>query len=353
MAAKQKPRYDGHCRDLGLNDISQPHVIRFRNPQEGTVEFVDSVRGLIQFENAELDDLIIARSDGVPTYNFTVVVDDWDMRITHVIRGDDHINNTPRQINILKALGADIPQYAHVPMILGPDGKRLSKRHGADGVMQFYDMGILPHALLNYLVRLGWSHGDKEIFSREEMIEYFDPQAVSSSPAAINLEKLLWLNHHYLKTENPTYIAGLLVDYLKKVGVDPTSGPSLEEIVKIQVERCKTLVEMAERSAFFFKSSVEWNPAAVSKHITPDIIPILKALHARFQHLSEWTKENIHAELVAEAEAQGMGLGRLAQPVRIAVTGDTVSPPIDSTLCVLGRDATLSRLQGFLDFVVA
>jgi glutamyl-tRNA synthetase len=203
MVDKQKPRYDGCCRDAQPNDSNAPHVIRFRNPLEGDVVFDDQVFGPIAVSNAELDDLIIARTDGTPTYNFTVVVDDWDMQITHVIRGTDHINNTPRQINILKALGAEVPQYAHVPMILGEDGKRLSKRHGAVSVLQYRDEGFLPEAVLNYLVRLGWSHGDQEVFSREEMMQLFDLEHVNKSPAAVNTEKLAWLNQHYLKEAEP------------------------------------------------------------------------------------------------------------------------------------------------------
>ncbi|MBL4852529.1 MAG: glutamate--tRNA ligase, partial [Gammaproteobacteria bacterium] len=258
MANKQKPRYDGCCRDLP--EISQgaapeagaPHVIRFRNPTEGAVSFDDKIRGIISFNNQELDDLIIARTDGTPTYNLTVVVDDADMGITHVVRGDDHINNTPRQINILKALNADVPHYAHLPMILGDDGKRLSKRHGAVSVMQYRDDGYLPDALLNYLVRLGWSHGDQEVFSKDEMVELFDLTSVSKSAAAFNTSKLQWFNQHYIKAGDLDDTAERLAFHFKQQGIDTSAGPALIDLVAAQRERAKTLLEMAENSRFFF-----------------------------------------------------------------------------------------------------
>lgn len=247
---KEKPRYDGHCRDR-QDQPTENFVVRFRNPTTGYVEFNDLIRGQLLFANAELDDLIIARSDGSPTYNFTVVVDDWDMKITHVIRGDDHINNTPRQINILRALDATVPLYAHVPMILGDDGKRLSKRHGATGVMQYREQGFLPEALLNYLVRLGWSHGDQEIFSREEMIKYFEISAIHKSPAAFNTEKLLWLNQHYIKHSDPQQVAKELAWHMQNLAIDTSKGPALTDLIAIQADRVKTLREMAEKSRYF------------------------------------------------------------------------------------------------------
>ncbi|MCB1902631.1 MAG: glutamate--tRNA ligase, partial [Gammaproteobacteria bacterium] len=251
MKRKEKPRYDGHCRSLAV-DPGQPHVVRFRNPESGVVVIDDLVKGKIAVSNEELDDLIIRRSDGSPTYNLSVVVDDMDMDITHVIRGDDHVNNTPRQINILQALGRELPRYAHVPMILGSDGARLSKRHGAVGVMQYMEDGFLPEALLNYLIRLGWSHGDQEVFSLEEMIQLFDIEDVNRAPSTFNYEKLLWLNQHYIKESNPLHIAHLLSPHLGRLGIDPSAGPDLVEVVKAQQERAKTLVEMAEISAFFY-----------------------------------------------------------------------------------------------------
>jgi glutamyl-tRNA synthetase len=339
---KEKARYDGLCRDKG--EQSGSYVIRFRNPDEGVVEFDDLIRGKIAFSNSELDDLIIARSDGTPTYNFTVVVDDWDMNITHVIRGDDHVNNTPRQINILRALGATPPLYAHVSMILGSDGKRLSKRHGAVGVMQYREEGFLPEALLNYLVRLGWSHGDQEIFSRAELIELFDIGGINKAPAAFNNEKLLWLNQHYIKTLDPEHVAKELAWHMQQLGIDVSQGPSLVEVVKAQAERAKTLREMAEKSRYFY-GDVQYNEEAVKKHITPDVLPALQALTAGLVGLSDWGKEAIHALINETAEKLGIKMGKIAQPLRVAVTGDTVSPSIDITLVLLGKEQTLARLN--------
>ncbi len=342
---KQKPRYDGHCRDLSPRESNEPYVIRFRNPKEGMVTFEDMIRGTITISNNELDDLIIARTDGTPTYNLTVVVDDWDMKITHVIRGDDHINNTPRQINILKALGAELPQYGHVPMILGPDGKRLSKRHGAVSVLQYCQEGYLPEALVNYLVRLGWSYGDQEIFSRDEMIQYFDVNAISRSPAAFNPSKLIWLNQHYMKTLSPILVAEPLGDQLKKLGVDYHQGPSLEQVVALQAERTKTLEEMAERSIYFYQDVTGYDEKAARKHLTPDIAAALKITHDRIAALTNWDKEAIHQVIINVAEESGLKLGKLAQPIRVAVTGNTVSPPIDATLFLIGQQQVVDRLK--------
>ncbi|WP_423063419.1 glutamate--tRNA ligase [Candidiatus Paracoxiella cheracis] len=342
---KQKPRYDGHCRDLSPRESNEPYVIRFRNPKEGMVTFEDMIRGTITISNNELDDLIIARTDGTPTYNLTVVVDDWDMKITHVIRGDDHINNTPRQINILKALGAELPQYGHVPMILGPDGKRLSKRHGAVSVLQYRQEGYLPEALVNYLVRLGWSYGDQEIFSRDEMIQYFDVNAISRSPAAFNPSKLIWLNQHYMKTLSPILVAEPLGDQLKKLGVDYHQGPSLEQVVALQAERTKTLEEMAERSIYFYQDLTGYDEKAARKHLTPDIAAALKITHDRIAALTNWDKEAIHQVIINVAEESGLKLGKLAQPIRVAVTGNTVSPPIDATLFLIGQQQVVDRLK--------
>ncbi len=349
-ANKEKPRYDGFCRDR-KDQPEGPYVIRFKNPLEGVVEFDDLIRGNVSFNNTELDDLIIARSDGTPTYNFTVVVDDWDMKITHVIRGDDHINNTPRQINILRALGATPPSYAHVPMILGSDGKRLSKRHGAVGVMQYREDGFLPEALLNYLVRLGWSHGDQEIFSIQEMIQYFDIHDINNSPAAFNTEKLLWLNQHYIKNSDPEHVAKELAWHMQQLDIDVTQGPALTDIVKAQAERAKTVREMAEKSRYFYSDSVEYNPDAVSKHLTPDVKPALVAVQAALSELKEWNKETIHQTILNIAEKMELKIGKIAQPLRIAVTGDVVSPSIDLTLCLLGQERVLARLNNALNLL--
>lgn len=342
---KEKPRYDGHCRDLNLDANGGPFVVRFRNPTEGVVSFDDQVRGTITFANSELDDLIIARSDGTPTYNFCVVVDDYDMQITHVIRGDDHINNTPRQINILRALGATVPVYAHLPMILGPDGKRFSKRHGAVSVMQYRDDGYLPEALLNYLVRLGWAYGDQEIFSREEMIQYFSLKAVSKAAAAFNPEKLLWLNQHYIKTSSLEYVAEQLAWQLHHMGVSTNEGPALTDVVLAQRERAKTLKEMAEKSRCFYEPSVVFDEAAVASHMTAESLPVLIAARQKLAALADWQEATIHEAINQIASEQNLKLGKIAQPIRVAITGNTISPSIDTTLRLMGKDRTLKRLE--------
>lgn len=266
MAKGEKPRYDGRCRHSHEHHADdEPCVVRFANPQEGSVVFDDQIRGPIEFSNQELDDLIIRRTDGSPTYNFCVVVDDWDMEITHVIRGEDHINNTPRQINILKALKAPVPVYAHVSMINGDDGKKLSKRHGAVSVMQYRDDGYLPEALLNYLVRLGWSHGAQEIFTREEMIKYFTLNAVSKSASAFNTDKLLWLNHHYINALPPEYVATHLQWHIEQENIDTRNGPQLADLVKLLGERCKTLKEMAQSCRYFYEDFAEFDADAAKK----------------------------------------------------------------------------------------
>jgi len=350
MARKEKPRYDGKCRDgVDHPPADIPPVVRFRNPQEGAVVVEDLVRGRVVFENRELDDLIIARSDGTPTYNFTVVVDDLDMKITHVIRGDDHLNNTPRQLNMLLALGAQPPVYAHVPMILGADGARLSKRHGAVSVMQYRDEGYLPEALLNYLVRLGWSHGDQEIFPLEELIRLFDVTNVHSSAAAVNPDKLLWLNQHYIKTADPKHVAHHLGYHLGKLGIDPATGPDLVEVVMAQRERAKTLSEMAAASAFLFQEVEAYDPKDAKAHLKPEAREPLADLRAQLAALPQWVAGEIHAAVQAVAEARGLKLGKIAQPVRVAVAGRAVSPPIDITLTLLGRERTLQRLDRALD----
>jgi glutamyl-tRNA synthetase len=344
VATKQKPKYDGHCRRLTQAPTADASfVIRFCNPEHGAVVVHDQVHGEVTFQNSELDDLIIARTDGTPTYNFTVVVDDFDMKVTHVIRGDDHLNNTPRQINMLLALGAKPPVYAHVPMILGSDGKKLSKRHGAVSVLQYRDEGFLPHALLNYLVRLGWSHGDQEIFSREEMIAFFDVQHLNNSPAAFNLEKLLWLNQHYLKTCEPEYIAQQLLWHMQNQNIDCSKGPALTEIVLVQRERVKTLKEMAERSRFFYEDIV------TDLVLPKDIRLAMQKLALKFKELPVWSGEAIHQALQEAVYEHNLKLGNLAQPLRIITTGGTVSPPIDVTLRLLGKEKVLARLQTVLD----
>ncbi|CDH43631.1 glutamate--tRNA ligase [Candidatus Contendibacter odensensis] len=352
MARKDKPRYDGRYRDYqGPPRPDVEPVVRFKNPQEGEVVVDDLIRGRIVIRNSELDDLIIARADGSPTYNFCVVVDDLDMGITHVIRGDDHINNTPRQINIFQALGATPPQFAHVPMILGADGKRLSKRHGAVSVMQYRDDGFLPEAVLNYLVRLGWSHGDQEIFSLEELIQLFDLTAVNKAPSAFNPDKLLWLNQHYFKTSDPAHVARHLSWHIGQLGIDPSEGPELTEVVKAFRERAKTLKEMAENSAFLYCEFEAYEEKAASKNLTVAAEAPLQQLHEALAAVSEWQGESIHAAVSRVAEQSGLALGKVAQPLRVAVSGTAVSPPIDTTLELLGRCKTLARIKRALDYI--
>ena len=346
MAHKEKPRYDGHCRGGVEPPVGVAPVVRFKNPHDGVAVVEDLIRGRVVFQNTELDDLIIARSDGTPTYNFTVVVDDMDMEVSHVIRGDDHLNNTPRQINMLKALKVTPPAYAHVPMILGPDGSRLSKRHGAVSVMQYRDDGFLPEALLNYLVRLGWSHGDQEIFTLDEMVALFEVTKVHSSAAAFNPEKLLWLNQHYIKTSHPQHVARHLSWHLGKLGIDPAAdGPALADVVLAQRERAKTLVEMAHNSVFFYQDFEDYDPKAAAKHLKSDIAPAVVDLRQRLAALTSWTPEALHEAVHATAATHGLDLGKLAQPLRVMISGRGVSPPIDVTLALVGQERVLSRLD--------
>ena len=298
MANKEKPRYNGKCRDANIVELDREPVIRFKNPVDGVVTIPDLVKGDIVVANKELDDLIIARGDGTPTYNLTVVVDDMDMKVTHVIRGDDHINNTPRQMNILNALGANLPKYAHLPMILGADGARLSKRHGAVSVMQFRDEGYLPEALLNYLVRLGWSHGDQEIFSLDEIVEYFELADVNVSASTFNMEKLLWLNHHYIMTAEPEHVARHLSWHMGQLNLDLSTGPDLVDVVKIQRERSKTLVEMAAASVYFYKEFESYDEKAVKKNFTAGTELVLSSLHERLFAVTDWNAESIHDVIV-------------------------------------------------------
>lgn len=354
MAQKLKPRYDGCCRDLGrVPKPGEEAVVRFKNPQDGEVVVEDRVKGRVVFQNAELDDLIIARADGSPTYNFTVVVDDMDMEITHVIRGDDHLNNTPRQMNILRALGVEPPVYAHVPMILDEQGKKLSKRTGAASVMEYRDMGYLPEAVLNYLVRLGWSHGDQEIFSLDEMIALFDIEDLNSAASSLNLSKLAWLNQHYMRTLDPQYVARHFRWHLGRRDIDPSNGPAPERVVQVMADRVKTLAEMAAAAEFFYREPQEYEEKAARKNLTPEAVPVLEELRQRLSALPEWTAPAIHEVVAAIAESGGLGMGKVAQPLRVAVSGTSVSPPIDVTLDVVGRESTLRRIDRALAYIRA
>jgi glutamyl-tRNA synthetase len=352
MAHKQKPRYDGHCRQRQI-DPDAPHVIRFRNPADGVVIVDDLIRGRVPFANEELDDLIIRRTDGAPTYNLSVVVDDADMKITHVIRGDDHLNNTPRQINILHALGHEPPRYAHVPMILGDDGARLSKRHGAVSVISYRDQGYLPEALLNYLVRLGWSHGDREIFSVEQMIELFDIGDVNKSASAFNTDKLNWLNQQYLQHADPARIARLLSPHMGRLDIDPSTGPDLVEVVKAQAARAKTLTELAEISAFCYRDFDEFDEVSAKKHLRLVAREPLERVRAAFELMAyeDWTPEELKRVVDRIAEELEVNMGKVAQPLRVAIVGRAASPGIDETLMLVGKDATLRRIDKALAYI--
>ncbi|MCH2058202.1 MAG: glutamate--tRNA ligase [Thalassotalea sp.] len=338
-------KYNGMWRDRTDYPKDKPYVIRFKNPLEGDVVINDIVKGDITISNSQLDDLIIARSDGSPTYNLTVVVDDWDMKVSHVVRGDDHISNTPKQINILKALGATVPQYAHIPMILGDDGKRLSKRHGAVSVMQYRDEGYLPEALLNYLVRLGWSHGDQEIFSVDEMIELFDLTGCNRAPSAFNTDKLIWVNQHYMKTLEPSYVAEHLAWHMADQGINTDNGPALEEIVKVQADRVKTLKEMAAISAYFYQDFTEFDATALKKHLRPVAAEPLTVVKEKLAALENWVAADIHAAINATAEELELGMGKVGMPLRVAATGAGNSPSLDVTLELLPKEKVLARID--------
>jgi glutamyl-tRNA synthetase len=350
MADKIKPRYDGCCRDKNL-PAGDDTVVRFRNPLEGDVIIDDMVKGQVVINNRELDDLIIERTDGTPTYNLTVVVDDWDMEMTHIIRGDDHLNNTPRQINILKALGAKLPVYAHVPMILGDDGKRLSKRHGAVSVIQYKEDGYLPEALINYLVRLSWSHGDQEIFSRDEMIELFDAININRSASAFNTEKLNWLNQHYIKNTPVDVLAEDMRQYISEQGFHTTDGPDLHAVLKVYAERCSTLVELASEIQFLYDDFDDYNANQAKKQFKESALPILESLKQQYSALDDWSAEAIHHVVENTVKDQEVGFGKVGQPLRLAVTGHGKSPSIDITLELLGKEKTLRRLDQAMDFI--
>ena len=349
LAAKEKPRYNGAYRDANAGFRDDPNrVIRFRNPLDGVVAWDDKVKGRIEIANSELDDLVIFRSDGYPTYNFAVVVDDIDMRITDVVRGDDHVNNTPRQINIYRALGAEVPNFAHLPMILDEEGAKLSKRTGAADVMGYRDAGYLPHALLNYLVRLGWSHGDQEIFSIDEMIRLFDLKDVNPKASRLDMAKLGWLNQQYLKSDDPATVAPHLAYHLQKAGYDLARGPAPADVVIAMRDRVQTLKDMAERAAVWYQPLTQYDDAAVAKHLTAAASAPLQDARTRLAALGTWSAEAVSQALHATAEALGLGMGKVAQPMRVAITGTQVSPDIAHTVYLAGRDEALARIDAAL-----
>jgi len=352
MATKQKPRYDGRCRDLsGAPPAGVNPVVRLRTPQAGDVVVADRVHGDVVFSNDELDDLIIARSDGTPTYHLTVVVDDLDMGITHVIRGDDHLNNTPRQIHILEALGGQRPVYAHVPMINGPDGKKLSKRHGAVSVMQYRDDGFLPDALLNYLARLGWSHGDQELFTREELIATFDIEGINKSAASFALDKLLWVNQHYIQTSPIATLVDASRPFFAAAGLDESAGPALDAAIDAQRTRARTTLELADKSRPYYGWEVTLDPAAAAKQLTAAALPVLEALSAGFTALSTWEQAALHGVVEAVSATLALKMGQVAQPLRVALTGSTASPSIDVTLMLVGRERAIARLRHAMEWI--
>jgi glutamyl-tRNA synthetase len=350
VARGENPRYDGRCRDRTIPVPAIRPVIRLRSPTEGTVTVHDLVRGDVTFNNSELDDLILVRSDGVPTFHFGVVVDDADMAITHVIRGDDHLTNTPRQINIIRALDLLPPAYAHLPMILGADGARLSKRHGAVNVLEYRDQGYLPDAFLNYLVRLGWSHGDQEIFSRDEMIKLFDISAVNAAASRFNPEKLAWLNQQYIIAGDTERLAGALQAHMERRGLDWRNGPPLDEVVEAFRERAVTLEDMVQASWYLFHDFDRYEEKA-AKHLKAAIAAPLAQIRARLESLEEWRRDKIHDVIAGVAAESGLGFGKIGQPLRVAVTGGTVSPPIDVTLEIVGRERVIARLARAIEHI--
>lgn len=351
MERGEKTRYDGRCRERSEPREGVSPVVRFKNPLIGDVVVEDQVRGKVVFDNRELDDLIIARSDGTPTYNFSVIVDDFDMNITHVIRGDDHLNNTPKQMNMLEALGADIPVYAHLPMILGPDGAKLSKRHGAVDIRDYRAQGYLPEAMLNYLVRLGWSHGDQEVFSVDEMIRLFDITDVNQSASSFNPEKLLWLNQQHIIAAPSKRIGEQLLTYLRQAGLDPDNGPDAADVAEGFRERAETLQQMATSARYCYADFDEIDPKAAKKNLRPVILGPLRAAREAFAGLPAWTKDNISEVIETVATAFEINMGKLGQPIRVAVTGGAVSPPIDVTVWLVGRERTLNRLDRAIEVI--
>ena len=347
-----KPRYNRKCRDAEHPEREGiAPVIRFRNPLEGSVIFEDLVRGKVNISNDELDDLVIARGDGMPTYNFAAVVDDIDMEITHVIRGDDHVNNTPRQVNIFKALNAPLPIFAHLPMIVGQDGQRLSKRHGAVSVLEYRDQGFLPQAMRNYLLRLGWSHGDQEIFSTQEMIDLFDLAEVNRAASAFDVDKLKWLNQHYIKEADSASLTDLLLKKLTFAGLDVSAGPPVERVVTALRERAQTIDEFVEKSRYFYSELSGYEEGAAKKHLRPVAEGLLLDIRARFESIQTWTAAAIHEALEACVAVQDSKLGKIAQPLRVAVSGTAATPPIDETLELVGKVRTLSRIDAALVFI--
>lgn len=347
----EKTRYNGHCRDLKRNDSKEGFVLRFKNPLSGKVVVNDQVRGEVEFENHELDDLVIVRTDGSPTYNFAVVIDDADMKISHVIRGDDHLNNTPRQINMFNALGVNAPIYSHLPMILGDDGAKLSKRHGAVDIRDYREQGFIPEAILNYLVRLGWSYGDQEVFNTEEMIKLFDLSDINQSAAAFSSDKLLWLNQEYMMHATAESLVPHLRYHMDLIGIDRSDGPELIEVIEAYRERAETFTQMADACRYCYEEFDEIDPKAIKKQLRPVILEPMIALHSRLKLVEEWSHEIINACVNEVASIFDINMGKIGQPLRVAVTGISASPPIHVTLCLIGQERTLKRLERAIEII--
>jgi len=347
IAKKEKPKYDGCCRNKGLKN----GVIRFLNPIDGDVNFKDYVKGEINISNSELDDLIISRSDGSPMYNLTVVVDDHDMKIECVIRGDDHINNTPKQINLYEAMGWTIPKFAHVPMILGSDGSRLSKRHGALNLLSYRDEGLLPHALLNYIVRLGWSHGDQEIFSVDEMIRLFELNSINNSPASFNQEKLEWINQSHIKTTEVTVLVSNLKWHLDQLNIEIDNGPNIYEVVDALRDRSKSLVDMAQSCIMFYNDFKEFDSIQANKVFTKESKLVLVDLLTNLNNIRSWTAEEIHSAIKGICESRNIGFGKVGQPFRLAISGDGKAGSVDISAQLVGKAKTLLRIKMAIDYI--
>ena len=347
IVKKEKPKYDGCCRSKGLKN----GVIRFLNPIDGDVNFNDYVKGEINISNSELDDLIISRSDGSPTYNLTVVVDDHDMQIECVIRGDDHINNTPKQINLYEAMGWSIPKFAHVPMILGSDGSRLSKRHGALNLLSYRDAGLLPHALLNYIVRLGWSHGDQEIFSVNEMIHLFELSSINNSPASFNQEKLEWINQSHIKTTEVKVLISNLKWHLDQLNIETDNGPNINEVVDALRDRSKSLVDMAQSCNMFYNDFEDFDSIQANKVFTKESKLVLVDLLTNLNNIRSWTAENIHSVNKGICESRSIGFGKVGQPFRLAISGDGKAGSVDISAQLVGKEKTLLRIKMAIDYI--
>ena len=356
MVAGENPRYNRKCRDLINPPQDKPFVIRFRTPLDGSVIVNDLLRGEVTFDMSEMDDIIIARSNGTPTYNFVVVVDDVEMKITHVIRGDDHLSNTPKQVILYKGLGLPFPEFVHIPMILGKDKKRLSKRHGATSVMSYKDMGYLPEAMLNYLVRLGWSSGDQEIFTKEEMIEKFSLENINKSAGVFDTDKSLWVNQHYIKKSKPSELVPLLKKILESENIisseNDFSDDEIEKVIPSLQERSKTLIEMAHKAEFYFKDEIIYDEAAANKFFKDDILSIFNDLSEKLKAINEeLNHENLQPLFNEIMEKHSLKLGKIAQPLRVALTGKKESPGIFEVIVLLGKDKVLKRLRMAIEYI--